>query len=174
MPSHIAVLFGFLCALTATILLFLFVLPNRKNGRLPPALQWLRDVLTFKKLYLEVILRAFYIFFTCLSIFWGFFLLFSREEYYSYGMFGGTYYESTFLEGLVLLILGPILLRVSYEFAMLLIMAVKNLMEINHKMPTQPASCKSEPTDEPNHPSDTQCAPSALEPEESSSNDGLE
>lgn len=158
MPSHIATLYGFICALIATILLFLFVLPSRKSGSLPPVLQWLRDVLTFKKLYLEVILRAFYIFSTCFSIFWGFFLLFSREEYYSYGVFGGTYTESTFVEGLILLILGPILLRVSYEFAMLLIMAVKNLMEINHKMPTQPASREPEPGDEPNLPPVTPCA----------------
>lgn len=162
MLSHVAVILGFICALLATILLYIFVLPNRKNGKLPRFFQFLRDVLTFKKLYLELILRTLYIFSTCICIFWGFFLLFSREEYYSYGVFGGSYSESTFVEGLIILILGPILLRIVYEFAMLLILAVKNLMEINHKMtPPPPATAELEPepesVSEPHYLYCTQC-----------------
>lgn len=158
MLTHVATLLGFICALVATILLYVFVLPTRKNGTLPRFLQLLHDVLTFKKLYLELILRALYIFSTCICIFWGFFLLFSREEYFSYGVFGGSYSESTFIEGLIILILGPILLRIVYEFAMLLILAVKNLMEINHKItPPESSNSEQESLPEPRYLYCTQC-----------------
>jgi hypothetical protein len=146
-------------ALAATITLFIIVLPQKKNGKLSPFLQFLHDTFHFKKLFLELILKILYVFSTCFCIFAGFFLLFSRTEYISYGYFSShsSYSESTALTGLCLLIVGPIVLRISYEFLMILILAVKNLLEINHKMdPIVKAIEKTDPQ-EPNYLYCTQC-----------------
>lgn len=158
MSSTIALILGMMFALAATIALFIIVLPQKKNGKLEPFLQFLYDVFHFKKLFLELILKVLYVFSTCFSIFWGFFLLFSRTDYTSYGYFSAnSYSESTALAGLFMLILGPIILRISYEIMMILILAVKNLLEINHKMdPIVKAIGTMEP-EEPNFLYCTQC-----------------
>lgn len=158
MPLQIASILALVFALTATILLLVFVLPKRKDGMLPPFLQLLHNVFHFKKLYLELILKTLYLFSTALCIFLGFFLLFSHTEYYSYGMFSsGTYYESTALLGLLILILGPILLRIVYEFSMLLILVTKNVIEIHHKIDPVVRSVASETVPEPRFLYCTQC-----------------
>ncbi len=133
MPVNVACALGAILAIAATIVLFILVLPKSKDGKLPNKfLQFLHDALNFKILFLESILKAIYVLLTCLCIFIGFFLLFSRVGY-SYG-YGYGYYTSTFLYGLVMLILGPILLRISYELLMLAIILVKNVIEINRKL----------------------------------------
>ena len=154
MPVNIACALGAILAIAATIVLFILVLPKSKNGKLPNKfLQFLHDALNFKILFLESILKAIYVLLTCLSIFVGFFLLFSRVGYgYGYG-YGYGHYTSTFLYGLELLILGPILLRILYELLMLAIILVKNVIEINRKInspsdgsqPTEDTPPKQEP-----------------------------
>lgn len=158
MSSTVAFILGLIFALAATIVIFIVVLPRKKNGKLGPFLQFLHDIFHFKKLFLELILKVLYVFSTFACIFSGFFLLFSRTEYISYGYFSNhSYSESTALAGLCLLILGPIALRIAYEFMMILILAVKNLLEINQKMdPIIKAIDKAEPK-EPNYLYCTQC-----------------
>lgn len=134
MPVPIAFILGLLFALSVTITLFIIVMPARKNGHLSPLLQFLHNFFHFKKLYLELILKILYLFSTCLSIFVGFFLLFSRTEYVSYGYLPHNYYASTAGFGLFLILAGPIILRICYEFFMMLILAVKSLHSINRKL----------------------------------------
>ncbi len=150
MPYYFAYYIGGILALIATIILFITVLPESKNGRLPPLLQRLHDLLNFKTLLLERILRVLYVLSTCAAILVGFFLLFSRIDYY-YG------YGSTALMGLALMVLGPIAIRITYEAAMLLIFAVKNLMEINRKMDCLPGGEPGSPQPEPHYLYCTQC-----------------
>jgi len=158
MPIRIASVLALIFALAATILLFVFVLPKRKDKSLPPFLQMLHNIFHFKKLYLELILKALYTFSTALCIFLGFFLLFSRTEFYSYGLFSSnSYSESTALQGLLILIFGPILLRIVYEFALLLILVTKNLMEINRKLGPVALSIANEAVPEPRFLYCTQC-----------------
>lgn len=135
MPVPLAGVVALILTLAATVYLCAAVLPAHKNGHLPRFLQHLHDLFLFKKLYLEVILRFLYLFSTCLCIFFGFLLIFSRTSYYSHSLFSVTaHYEGTAMQGILLLILGPIVLRILFELLMLLILAVKNLMEMNHKL----------------------------------------
>ncbi len=131
-----ASLLGLVFAIAATAVLYIFIMPQKRLGKLSPFFLALHNILHFKKLFVERILKFFYIFSTCVSIFWGFFLLFAQNETSSYGYFYDSYvsYESTLVEGLVFLFLGPIMLRVVYELLMILILATKNIMELNHKM----------------------------------------
>lgn len=152
MPFYFAYYIGGILALIATITLFITVLPESKDGRLPPLLQRLHNFLNFKTLVLEKILRFLYVLATCASILIGFFLLFSRVDYYyGYG------YGSTALMGLALMVLGPIANRILYEAAMLLILAVKNLMDINRKMDRLPGGGPESVTPEPHYLYCTQC-----------------
>ena len=82
-----------------------------------------------------------------------FLLLFGKIEYYGY--FGATFEQSTFLYGLGLMILGPLVLRVTYEFVMMAILLVQNVIAINRKLkvqatPVSPApAAKAEEAAEP-------------------------
>lgn len=124
MPASIAILLGVVCAIAATIALFVLVLPENKVGTLGKFPQFLHDIFNFKVLFLKQILQALYVLCTCLSIFIGFFLLFSV-------LFYGL---DAVLLGLALLLLGPVLLRIIYELLLLLILMSKHLMQIDQKM----------------------------------------
>lgn len=58
--------------------------------------------------------------------------MFGKFEYYGY--FGMTFTQSTFLYGLGIMLLGPLVLRVTYEFVMMAILLVQNVIDINRKM----------------------------------------
>ena len=74
----------------------------------------------------ETILQALYIFFTALVILVGFFMLFCSDWS---GWMGG--------KGILLMILGPIAVRLSYELVMMAVLAVKNIISINSKLRNQ-------------------------------------
>ena len=58
--------------------------------------------------------------------------MFGKFEYYGY--FGMTFTQSTFLYGLGIMLLGPLVLRVTYEFVMMAILLVQNVIGINRKL----------------------------------------
>lgn len=142
MSLRFAMILGVVLTVISIVLLYLFVLPKKQNGKLPPFLQRLHDFFHFKKLFLEPILKFLYLLSTCFCIFFGLFLLFGRVEYISHPFLStySSYSESTFLRGLVLLVAGPIVLRILYEGAMLLILAARNLVEINQKFGAAPGT----------------------------------
>lgn len=127
MPQSTAYLLGGIFALVATVLAFIFFLPESKKESFKNSkfLLWLHDVANFRTLLIEKILRFLYILATAACIFGGFFLLFSKSY------FGG----SSFLTGLFTMILGPIVVRLVFEMLMLTIIAVNNIIQINKKMP---------------------------------------
>lgn len=106
-----------LLALAATICAYIFLLPESKRDRLPGWVKVVADVLNFKYLFLDGVLRATYIFLTAFSILYGLFLLFSEGW-----------------PGLVTMLLTPILIRIIYECSMLVLILVRNVTEINKKM----------------------------------------
>ena len=73
------------------------------------------------------------------------FLLLGYTESYHYSYYSGGYTtrESTFLYCLAVLVGGPIALRLTYEGLMMLILAVKNIMDINNKLPNKKASAQA-------------------------------
>ncbi len=124
MVSNVLTIIGLVLALAGTIVLFILVMPKRKDGHLPPFLQMVHDFFHFKQLYVEMVLKCLYMFSTLASILVGFFMLFSGIGHW-YTFWSGL------LTGLAMMILLPIVLRLAYEFSMMLVLLVQNVMDIN-------------------------------------------
>lgn len=126
----VMVVLGGLAALALTVLVHIFVLPEKKAANFTGLMKRIHSIFTFKELFLEKIFRAIYILATIACITVGAFLLFGFEVYsgyYSYSTWYGGY-------GLLLMIFGPIALRIAFEGTMMFILLVKNTMEINNKL----------------------------------------
>ena len=114
-------------AIIATVAAFILVVPESKREKLGRFGKFLHDAVNFKFLIVEKILQALYIFFTALVIFIGFFMLFCSD--WSGSWMGG--------KGILIMILGPIAVRLSYELIMLAVLVVKNVIAINNKLRNQ-------------------------------------
>ena len=132
MPQTTAILIGSIFAIAATVLACIFIMPEKKREDLKKSkfLLWLHDLVNFKWLFIEKILKVLYIFSTCACILVGFFMLFGKTAYYE---------TSTAVPGLLLMFAGPIVVRITYELLMLVIIAVNNIIQINKKMPGEVA-----------------------------------
>ena len=136
--SIVLYIFGVLTAIAATVLAFIFILPEKKREKLPKFLKVVSDILNMKQLFLETIFRALYIFSTFTCVFVGFYMLFGFERYYYHGLFNsghGVRWMGGY--GLLIAILGPIVVRIVYEGIMMGILLVKNTIEINKKIKSQ-------------------------------------
>ena len=129
--SSTTVIVILILALAATVALFILVLPDSKRNMLPPFLQRVADFFNLKYLLIEKIFKGIYVFLTVFVLLFGIATLFQD-----------------FTTGLLLMVFGPIAVRIIHELLMLLILAVNNLMEMNHKMGPKPGtgSQKSEPS----------------------------
>ena len=107
-----------------TNLLAILVVPEKRRNGLPKFFQVIHDICNFKGLLLEKVLKILYIFSTINVMLTGIFTWFS----------GGYNFGMTFLTGLLILVLGPILVRLAYEFLMLFVLLVKNVIQINNKL----------------------------------------
>lgn len=136
------IIIGIVLAVAATIFICVRVLPKKYDGRLNSKfLQFLHDFFNFKTFYVEALTKFIFVLLTCLCIFVGFLLMFGKFEYYGY--FGMTFTQSTFLYGLGIMLLGPLVLRVTYEFVMMAILLVQNVIDINRKMKAPAANAAS-------------------------------
>lgn len=107
-----------------TVLLVVLVVPAKRREGLPKFFQVVHDICNFKGLLLEKVLKVLYIFSTINVMLTGIFTWFS----------GGYNFGLRFLVGLLILVLGPILVRLAYEFMMLFVLLVKNVIQINNKL----------------------------------------
>ena len=99
----------------AFIVYFLFVKSNKKFDN--KFVAWLQQFLDFQSMLIEPIAKISYIFFAL-------FITLS-----SFGLIG-----TSFLSFVVMLVFGNILVRVAYEFTMILISIWQNTRDINKKM----------------------------------------
>lgn len=144
MNPIVAVSIGFVVALVGTILAYIYIIPEKKRESLPKFFQFVADIFNFKKLLLESILKALYVFNTISVIAIGFFMLFSGTS--SYSFYSHSYgFKSLAGYGLLLMIFGPIVIRLTYEALMMFVILVKNTMDINKKLNT----CHKEPAVQP-------------------------
>ena len=118
-----------LFAIAATVLAFIFIVPEKRREKLNAFGKFLHDTCNFKYLVVEKLLQAVYIFSTALVILNGFFMLFQV----SYGQWLGGL-------GIVSMIVFPILLRLIYELLMMAVILVKNVITINKKLKDQNGS----------------------------------
>ena len=113
-------------AIVVTVLAFIFIVPEKRRKKMGKFGKFLHDTCNFKYLIVEKILQALYIFATAMVIFIGFFMLFCSDWN---GWMGG--------KGILIMILGPIALRLTYELLMMAVLAVKNIISINNKLRNQ-------------------------------------
>ena len=135
MPTAISVL-TIVLSLAATILAFVFIIPEKKRGTLNNFLKVVHDILNFKFLIIEKIFQFLYVLATAVTVIGGFFTLFTFTETYNWRT--GKY--TTVWEGywgFLIMILGPIVVRIAYELIMMAILAVKNIIQINSKLKNQ-------------------------------------
>lgn len=122
-----------LSAIAATVLAFIFIVPESKAKKLNSFGKLIHNIANFKFLIIEKVMQALYIFCTVLVVCAGFFMLFYVEPGYS-----GRYYSSSPTwyggYGLLTIVLGPIAVRLVYEVFMMFILLVKNVIQINNKM----------------------------------------
>lgn len=118
-----------IAAVAATVLAMIFIVPEKHLPKLGKIGAVLHDAVNFKFLIVEKILQVLYILSTCLCIFSGLFSLLGFQihfEYQYFRWFGG--------QGLLTLLLGPILVRLVYELLMMALLLVKNVIQINNKL----------------------------------------
>ena len=119
--SIIAAVLPILLALGGAILIYILIMPKKKDGKFGNAfLQWIHDFFHFKKLYIESILRFCFCFLTLYCIFDGIVFLCT----------GGDA-----LLGLLGIFAGPIAIRLGYEVVLMVLLGIRNIMEINNKLP---------------------------------------
>ena len=122
---------GGVLAVVATILAYVFIVPESRREKLNAFGKFLHDTCNFKYLIVEKILQALYIFFTADLIILGFFMLFAAPE----DIFGNRHWLGGF--GIAIMILGPILIRLVYELLMMAVLMLKNVISINNKLRNQ-------------------------------------
>lgn len=124
--------FGIFLALAATVLTYIFVLPEGKIKKMTKIFGIIRDIFTFKNLYLEKALQALYILSTIACITVGVLMIFSFD--FSTGYFGGIDVNWYGGWGFLILLAGPIVTRLVYEVIMMFVLLVKNTIDINNKL----------------------------------------
>jgi|GEM_PF-438365 len=117
-------------AIIATVAAFILVVPESKREKLGRFGKFLHDAVNFKFLIVEKILQALYIFVTAYLILCGFFMLFMAPETWTGRHWLGGY-------GILLMVLGPIAVRLCYELLMMAVLLLKNVISINRKLKNQ-------------------------------------
>jgi hypothetical protein len=112
--SPVLTILAIIFSLAASVLACIFFL-SKKWKHAGGFKQWMHEFVNFKTLFVDKIFKFLYIFSTCFVFFLGFFTLFSSAAPY----------------GLLMMFVGPIVLRVMYEMLMMFIIMVTNLTEIN-------------------------------------------
>ena len=137
--------------IAAMVLLYLKVLPQKLDGTFGnKLLQFLHDYFNFKKLYVEFVLKFIFMLLTVFCIVGGVVGLIASVFGFFGGMveaieYGSWYFEYVIraffigsLSSLGVLVLGPVVVRLAYEFTMMFVLLVKNVMEINNKTKGEP------------------------------------
>ena len=108
-------------ALAGTVAIHLLILPSSKRPYLSPFLRGCADFFNLRTLYLEKILKAFYIFLNLAVI------LCAVGAIFTVPNIGVSV-------GILSLVLGPLLLRLVHESIMLRVLEVRNVQEINRRL----------------------------------------
>lgn len=113
----IGMIFIVLLAIGGGIALYCTFLSKKNDGKFKGFVAWLYDVLSFKKMLVEMLLKVTYliaaIYITLTAI---------------------TSLFSNFVLALVLLIIGNLVLRLTYEFALISIITCRNTTELNSNL----------------------------------------
>ena len=106
-------------AIIATVAICVLVMPKSKRESLSGFLLKLHEIVNFKSLIIEKILKVLYVFASCAVILVGFFEIFAGMPFFAC---------------LAVIVIGPFVVRLIYEGLMLFIICVQNVIEINKKL----------------------------------------
>lgn len=124
MPLEAIYVLAGLCGIAGAVLATIFIIPESKREKLTnPFFAFLHDLFNFKILFLEKILKFLYVLFTVTTIAAGSLMLFWVERTYDS-------YEWMGYNGILVLIFGPIFIRVVYELGMMFVVLVRNTSDI--------------------------------------------
>ena len=140
-----------LATIAVTVLAYIFIIPEKKRATLNKLGKFVHDLLNFKFLIVEKLVQFFYVLATAGVICYGFFMLFYFPRSYRYDYFYGEYVAGRQWSGwvgLIIMILGPIAIRLVYELIMMGILVVKNVIQINNKLKNQNEGGGSDPFSE--------------------------
>ncbi len=150
MSSSLASALTIILAIAATVVGIVFFLPKKNRDKFGKGFARIHDFVNFKTFIVDYILKALYILATAMCVFGGFLTIFTvRTVYHNVYNSNSVFAQreaTTSLSvdnvgtGILIMILGPIVVRIVYELIMLAVVAVKNIVEINKKMPC----CKEE------------------------------
>lgn len=118
---------AWIVALAATILVFIFIIPERRKATMNAFFKFLHKLFNFKFLVIEKVLQFLYIFMTFLAIMMGLIFIFNDG----------------LVSGLLMILLSPIVIRIVFELSMIVIIAIKNIIEINEKLPSKNDTTKA-------------------------------
>lgn len=143
MTTTIMTAIALVLATVATVLGVIFFVPKKSREKMNGFGQKVHDFINFKIIFVDYVLKGFYIFSTVFTFFAGFFTMFTVTTTYRYDSTSLYAHREpvtsmsiqNVVTGFLIMILGPIIIRIVYELIMLSIIGVKNIVEINKKMP---------------------------------------
>ena len=125
---------GIVATIVFTVLAYKYIVPEKKRAGLNKLGQFLHDVFNFKFLIVEKILQFFYVLATIACVCGGLAMIFGFTAYEWRDKVYADWYG---IYGILAAVLGPIAIRISYEFIMMGILLVKNVIQINKKLKNQ-------------------------------------
>ena len=142
MSPNVASALSIVLSIIVTVVGIVFFLPPKNKEKFGKVFSKFHDFFNFKTLIVDYVLKGLYILSTAMCIIGGFLTIFTVRTYYTTTgtMFNTSREAHTSLSvdnlgtGILIMILGPILVRIIYELIMLTIVGVKNIIEINKKM----------------------------------------
>ncbi len=143
MSASVASALTIVLSIIATIVCVIFFVPKKNREKFGKGFAKIHDFMNFKIFIVDYILKALYVLATAMCIFGGFLTIFTVKTVYTTTgtMFNQTREAQTSLSadnigtGILIMILGPIIVRIVYELIMLAVVGVKNIIEINKKIP---------------------------------------
>ena len=115
--ASVWIIISLILAIVGGILVYFLFLSKKNEGKFTGFVGWLYDFLSFKKMFMEALLKILYL---IIAIF------ITLSSFASIG--------TNFIAFLLTLIVGNIVARVVYEFSLLLLVICRNTTEINKKL----------------------------------------
>ena len=115
--SSVWLIVSVILAVVGGILIYFLFLSKKNEGKFKGFAGWLYDFLSFKKMFMEALLKITYLIFAL-------YITLS-----SFALIG-----SSFVGFLAMLIIGNVVIRLVYEFSLLLLVICRNTTEMNKKL----------------------------------------
>lgn len=115
--SSVWLIVSIILAVIGGILIYFLFLSKKNEGKFKGFVEWLYDFLSFKKMFMEALLKITYL------------IVALYITLSSFALIG-----SNFIGFLAMLIIGNVVARLVYEFSLLLLVICRNTTEINKKL----------------------------------------